>query len=153
MTFERLIEAYLAERRRAGATSCALYLCTRWLSLFADFCREHQVETPLGLTPSHLEEFQHRLQWRPRKGGGFLSPNTTDQALRMLRACLRWAVDQGWLMRDSTLKLMLGRPIQPRQPVLSRDQVERILNAPSEPPHRPRMDANPCPSGEPRDGV
>lgn len=132
MTFDRLIQAYLTERQREGVSACTLDLCTRWLTLFADFCREHQVETPLWLTPAHLEEFQHRLQWTARKRGGFLSPNTTDQALRMVRACLRWAVDEGWLMRDPTLQLVLGRPVQPRQPVFSRDQVERVLNAPSE---------------------
>lgn len=132
MTFDRLIQAYLAQRQREGVTACTIDQCKRWLSMFADFCRERQVETPLWLTPTHLDDFQHRLQWSPRKGGGFFSPNTIDQALRMVRACLRWAVDQGWLMRDPTLKLVLGRPIQPRQPVLSRDQVDRILNAPSE---------------------
>ncbi len=132
MTFDRLIQAYLAERQRHGMAACTLYLCTRWLSKFADFCREHQVETPLWLTPTHLDDFQHRLQWSPRQGGGFLSPNTIDQALRMVRACLRWAVDQGWLMRDPTLQMVLGRPIQPRQPLLTRDQVDRILNTPTE---------------------
>ncbi|GMU53583.1 MAG: hypothetical protein AMXMBFR33_27290 [Candidatus Xenobia bacterium] len=32
-------------------------------------------------------------------------------------------------MRDPTVELVLGRPIQPRQPLLTRDQVHRILNA------------------------
>lgn len=51
VTFDRLIQAYLAQRQREGVTASTLVLCTRWLTLFANFCREHQVETPLWLTP------------------------------------------------------------------------------------------------------
>lgn len=132
MTFDRLIDSYLAQRQREGLSPATLALATRWLTMFAAYCREHQVETPLWLTPDHLESFQNELQWSPRLTGGFFSPNTIDQALRMVRACLRWAVDQGWLMRDPTLKLVLRAPIQPRQPVLTRTQVRQILDAPSE---------------------
>ncbi len=131
MTFDKLINAYLTERQRQGISAATLELSTRWLSFFARYCREHQVESPLWLTPEHLESFQNQLQWSPRKAGGFMSPNTIDQALRMVRACLRWAVEQGWLMHDPTLKMVLGRPFQPRQPVLTRDQVRQILDAPS----------------------
>jgi integrase/recombinase XerD len=129
MTFETLTAAYLAQREADGLSAVTRDLVARWLGGFARWCREHQVATPRELTREHLEEYRNALCWSTHRGG-FYSPNSVDQALRMVRACLRWGVDRGWLPQDPTRQWVLGVPIQPRQRVLTRDQVEALLNAP-----------------------
>lgn len=86
----------------------------------------------MWLTPRHLEEFETQLLWQPNSRGRFYSPNSVDQALRMVRSCLRWAIGQGWLVQDPTCDLVLGRPLQPRQRVLTREELTQLLDAPPE---------------------
>lgn len=128
MTFEHLTRSYL--KQRAGISETTRDLSERWLSLFVRYCQRHRLETPLWLTPGHLDDFQHELTWSRTASGRFYSPNSVDQALRTVRSCLRWASSQGWLLLDPTRDLVLGRPVQPRQRVLSRPEVRRLLDHP-----------------------
>lgn len=128
-SFERLFLDYL--KHREGQSETTLEACRHWLNVFADCCRDQGLDSPLGVAPRHLEEFRLRLTWtvsaRTRR---FYSPNTIDQALRMVRSWLRWAFARGWLELDPTRDLVLGRPPQPPQQVLTRDQVQALLAAP-----------------------
>lgn len=123
MTLDRLIAAYLKQRAKEGVSASTLDLATRWLGCFRGFCQKHRLEAAMWLTPRHLEEFETQLLWQPNSRGRFYSPNSVDQALRMVRSCLRWAIGQGWLVQDPTCDLVLGRPLQPRQRVLTREEL------------------------------
>ncbi len=131
MTVERLVAAYLEQREKDGVSACTLELTSNWLARFLGFCRERKLEAILGLTPWHLEEFQNALLWAPSRLGRFYSPNSVYQALAMVRACLRWGMSQGWLVQDPTSDLVLSHPVQPRQRVLTRDELTCLLEAPS----------------------
>ena len=94
MTLDRLIAAYLKQRAKEGVSASTLDLATRWLGCFRGFCQKHRLEAAMWLTPRHLEEFETQLLWQPNSRGRFYSPNSVDQALRMVRSCLRWAIGQ-----------------------------------------------------------
>lgn len=128
MTFEHLTRSYL--KQRSGMSESTRELSERWLLLFVRYCQRHGLETPLWLTPGHLDDFQQELTWSRTAQGRFYSPNSVDQALRTVRSCLRWASKQGWLLLDPTRDLVLGRPVQPRQRVLSRAEVRQLLDFP-----------------------
>lgn len=130
MTVDRLVTAYLAQREKDGVSDSTLELTSGWLARFLRFCREHDLETILRLTPGHLEEFQNALLWEPSRLGRFYSPNSVYQALAMVRACLRWGMSQGWLVQDPTSDLVLSHPVQPRQRVLTPDELTGLLQAP-----------------------
>lgn len=132
MSLDRLIAAYLEQREKEGVSAATLDLATRWLECFGDFCRQRGLAAALFLTPRDIEEFESQLLWKPHSRGRFYSPNSVDQALRMVRGCLRWAMGQGWLVQDPTSDLVLGKPIQPRQRVLNRQELTRFLEAPPE---------------------
>lgn len=130
MSFERLASAYLDQVCARELSAATLDLSRRWLGVFVAWCSAQGLESPLWMQPQHLDEWRDHLLWTPNRWGRFYSPNSIDQALRVVRSCIRWAVEQGWLMLDPTRDLVLGRPVQPRQPVLTGDEIRALLAQP-----------------------
>jgi site-specific recombinase XerD len=116
--------------RARDLSASTLALSERWLTVFADWCSTQSLESPLWIQPQHLEDWRNHLLWTPNLWGKFYSPNSSDQALRVVRSCLRWAVEQGYLALDPTRDLVLGRPVQPLQTVLTGEQVRTLLEQP-----------------------
>jgi len=125
------IELYLAERQHQAAPS-SLSRYAYWLKLFAAFCQDFEAE---HLSPAQLDQFRQHLLWRRNALGRLDSPNTVDQGLRTVRGFLRWATQRGFLARDPSQNLMLGRPPQPVQRVLTVEELERLVEAPDGSPH------------------
>ena len=125
------IELYLAERQHQAAPS-SLSRYAYWLKLFANFCKDLELE---HLSPAQLDQFRQHLLWRRNALGRLDSPNTVDQGLRTVRGFLRWATQRGFLARDPSQMLTLGRPPQPVQRVLTVEELERLLEAPDGSPH------------------
>lgn len=94
---------------------------------FAKFCNGLD---PAKLGPTHLEDFQKRLLWEPGPSGRFYSPNTVDQFLRRTRQVLRWAADSGRLPNDPGRCLLLPRPPQPAQKLISWLDLQRLNRVP-----------------------
>lgn len=117
---------YLESLERLGRARVTREAAQRWLTLFLE-----ELEGGLAeLTPEHLAAFQQRLLWQPGPAGSFYAPNSVDQALRTVRTYLRWAHAQGQLASDPTRHWVLGRPRQRPQPVLSREELARLLDTP-----------------------
>ncbi len=133
MTFEALSQAYLSQR--SGHSESTRRLCEGWLARFSGFCRHHRLPAVMGLTPADLDAFHSELLWTRNARGRFYSLNSVYQALQMVRDCLRWGSAQGWLLLDPTRNLVLPRPPQPRQRVLTRAEVRQLLDRP-DPSHR-----------------
>jgi site-specific recombinase XerD len=114
---------------RVGLTRATLKMQAYWLKLFEVYCLSQGLLWEACKTED-LEGFHQKLLWRTNRLGGMDSPNTVDQALRVLRHYYRWAHQQGLVAHDPTCEWLLRRPLQPEQPVLARDQVLALINLP-----------------------
>ena len=103
------------------------YLTRRWLERFQAFCEAQSVAVH-QVRFSHLEAFQAQLLWTQGSDGQLFTANTVYQAVRMVRAFLRWAVQQGHVPEDPTCGWILRRPVTVRRSV-SPDEVRRLLRA------------------------
>lgn len=130
MTFEELAAAYLDHERARGLSAATMDVSGRWLTVFAAWCSTQSLDSPLWVQPQHLEDWRNYLLWTPSRLGRFYSPNSSDQALRVVRSCLRWAVEEGYLALDPTRDLVLSRPVQPLPTVLTGAQVRALLDQP-----------------------
>lgn len=121
---------FLREKQRLDYSGSTCDLFQRWLLDFQEFCREHGAPQ-LGLVaPGHVAAYQRRLTWEPNRRGHLNTPNTVDQALRMVRAFCRWCQSRGLLRDDPTGYLVLGRPVQPVRTLISSDELRRLLEVP-----------------------
>lgn len=128
MTWDELLAPYLDTL--GDLSPVTQEASRRWLLAFAAWCRAEGLDGPQTVSPGHLEAFRARLVWTPGPRGHLYSPNSVDQALRMVRAFLRWACAAGHLALDPSRDLVLGRPEQPPQRVLTPEEVERLLATP-----------------------
>ena len=109
MSFEEMLERYLAAVRRTDSVSEAI---RRWWPHFAGFCRARGIDSPGGVAATDVGDFQQGLAWEFSTKGRFYSANTIDQMLRCTRDVLRWAAATGLVERDPTQALVLPRPVQ-----------------------------------------
>lgn len=125
------IERHLAERQAHHHANRTLEICRYWLLMFARFCEQRDLSLET-LSPADLEAYRQHLLWTPGpRTKALLSPNTVDQSLRMVRAFLRWLVRSGQLASDPSAEWILCRPpCLPAEPILSRAELEAILNRP-----------------------
>lgn len=100
-----------------------------WLRRFEDFCARRGLNWRT-CTPQTLDLFHQHLLWNAHSRGGLFSPNTVDQALRLIRHFYRWAHGRGLVATDPTSTWCLPRPPQPPQPTLTREETLRLLNLP-----------------------
>jgi site-specific recombinase XerD len=121
------ISDYLANRADLAAGSRKIH--AGWLAGFDLHCRAVDLAWT-SCQAADLEGFHQKLLWQCNRFGGLNSPNTVDQALRVLRQFYRWAHQKGVIVADPTAGWRLGRPLQREQPVLARDQVLALLNLP-----------------------
>jgi len=97
----------------------------QWLSLL-----ERELPNWDKCDASEIERLRQSLVWGARRRGGMYSPNTIDQALRVVRSFYRWALTRGHVCDVSICSWKLPRPHQPRQPVLTRSQALQLFNLP-----------------------
>lgn len=99
----------------------------RWFRSISEFCQQHGIDLR-HITRDDIEKYHRALQWTTGPRGVF-SGNTVHQALGMLRAFLRWAFVQGFLgAQDPTLNWLLGKSPVAEKRLLSRAQLESVLN-------------------------
>jgi site-specific recombinase XerD len=120
------MQEFLASQAYTGST---LTVYRQWLQRFQVFC-EQQSLTWQQCQPQDLERFKQNLLWGTHSQGKLYSPNTVDQALRVLRHLYRWAFQTGQLLQDPTSAWVLPRPPQPESPLLSRAEALQLLNLP-----------------------
>lgn len=81
-------------------------------------------------TPEWLDLYTQQRAWARHSRGGLYSANTLDQERRVLRHFYRWAFGQGLMTANPTQHWILPRPVQPERNILTRLQVQQILNLP-----------------------
>lgn len=124
-TSQELTELYLAELQDAGKSPATLTVCETWLAGFVKRYAELS-----ALTPAELTKYHQALQWEPGPRGKLYSENTVNQALGVVRAFLRWCVEQGHLKTDPAAHLKTRRVPPKERRSLSASQVRRLLSLP-----------------------
>lgn len=127
---EEHFERFLADRWRDRP---ATFKARRfWLRSFATFCQEQSLALE-RISPKDLRKYHEQLLWVPGQRGA-LSQHFIHQGLGMLRTFLRWAVQNGLLSPDPTAGWVLGDARSREKKLLTRAQLEAILNAPGHEP-------------------
>lgn len=126
MSWGRLRAVFLRHCEGQGLASVTLDLQRRWLGDFEAFCRAEGIGRPEEFTPEQLRRFHRMLLWRPGRRGRLFAPNSLYQALRMVRAFLRWAHREGFLAQDSARELVLSRPPTPPRRLLTAAELATL---------------------------
>lgn len=129
MTFFGLTQDFLRVLREKGCSAKTLAIREGWLRRLRKFCERHRVRRPEDLEATHLAGFQGELAALPGFDGN-LAPNTLYQALTTVRSFLRWAHQEGYLLVDPSRNLAIARPPAPFRPLLTQEQVRRLLESP-----------------------
>jgi len=119
VTWDFLVEQMGASRRLAPAT---LQFYAKAIGVFA---RQFPGLGPLDVHESHLTEF-----FLTQKKASNISESTAGQRLRVLLTALSWAQRRGLLLVNPGQDLRAPKGPRPLPPILSRDQVRALLDAP-----------------------
>lgn len=77
-----------------------------------------------------LDVYTQQRAWARHSRGGLYAANTLDQERRVLRHFYRWAFGEGLVALNPTQHWVLPRPVQPDRNLLTRLQVQQLLNLP-----------------------
>ena len=119
MTWEFLLEQMGASRRLAPAT------LGYYREAVGVFSRHFPELGPLEVQESHLSQFYVAQKSKPN-----VSYNTAGARLRVLLIILGWAQRRGLLLTNPGQDLHAPKGPRPLPPILSRDQVRALLEAP-----------------------
>jgi len=113
-----------------GQHSASTQSCYRlWMERFVRYCDEHQLDL-LRCHPDELRHYHQALLWHTSQKKRLYTANSVDMALRTVRHFYRWALHTGRIAADPTADWCLPRPVQPDQPVLSKEQILKLFNLP-----------------------
>ena len=118
---ERFIDSLWMER---GLSDNTLAAYRRDLSLFAAWLVDQQNTSVVSADPGHIQSF---LGFKLGQGA---SPRSSARFLSALRSFYRWAVREGLVAEDPTLRIESPRQGRPLPKSLSEADVERLLDAP-----------------------
>lgn len=124
-----LIAAYLECHRELGRSPATCESAAFWLEFFARFCEEQRLALS-DLTPQVVAAYHTRLLWQPSSAGRLYAPGSVDIGLRVMRAFLRWAVNQRMLRQNPTRHLILTQPPGRPRRVWSAAEKEALMTAP-----------------------
>ena len=116
---ERFIDSLWMER---GLSDNTLAAYRRDLSLFSVWLNEEQSGTLLGVDAGHVQAYLgHRL-----RGGA--SPRSSARFLSVIRSFYRWALREGLVVADPTLRIDSPKQGRPLPKSLSEADVDRLLD-------------------------
>ena len=118
---ERFVDSLWMER---GLSDNTLAAYRRDLSLFAAWLVDQQNTSVVSADPGHIQSF---LGFKLGQGA---SPRSSARFLSALRSFYRWAVREGLVAEDPTLRIESPRQGRPLPKSLSEADVERLLDAP-----------------------
>ena len=118
---ERFVDSLWMER---GLSDNTLAAYRRDLSLFAAWLVDQQNTSIVSADPGHIQSF---LGFKLGKGA---SPRSSARFLSALRSFYRWAVREGLVAEDPTLRIESPRQGRPLPKSLSEADIERLLDAP-----------------------
>ena len=118
---ERFVDSLWMER---GLSDNTLAAYRGDLSLFAAWLVDQQNSSLVSADPGHIQAF---LGFKLGQGA---SPRSSARFLSALRSFYRWAVREGVVDEDPTLRIESPRQGRPLPKSLSEADVERLLDAP-----------------------
>ena len=118
---ERFVDSLWMER---GLSDNTLAAYRRDLSLFAAWLVDQQNTSIVSADPGHIQSF---LGFKLGQGA---SPRSSARFLSALRSFYRWAVREGLVAEDPTLRIESPRQGRPLPKSLSEADIERLLDAP-----------------------
>ena len=118
---ERFVDSLWMER---GLSDNTLAAYRRDLSLFAAWLVDQQNTSVVSADPGHIQSF---LGFKLGQGA---SPRSSARFLSALRSFYRWAIREGLIAEDPTLRIESPRQGRPLPKSLSEADVERLLDAP-----------------------
>ena len=118
---ERFVDSLWMER---GLSDNTLAAYRRDLSLFAAWLIDRHSTSIVSADPGHIQSF---LGFKLGQGA---SPRSSARFLSALRSFYRWAVREGLVAEDPTLRIESPRQGRPLPKSLSEADVERLLDAP-----------------------
>ena len=118
---ERFVDSLWMER---GLSDNTLAAYRRDLSLFAAWLVDQQNTSIVSADPGHIQSF---LGFKLAQGA---SPRSSARFLSALRSFYRWAVREGLVAEDPTLRIESPRQGRPLPKSLSEADIERLLDAP-----------------------
>ena len=119
---ERFIDSLWMER---GLSDNTLAAYRRDLSLFENWLEEQHSPALLSVDASHLQRF---LGYKLRVGA---SPRSSARFLSAARSFYRWALREGLIAEDPTLRIESPKQGRPLPKSLSEADVDRLLEAPN----------------------
>jgi site-specific recombinase XerD len=125
-----IVAEYGAVLQQEGRSEMTLQLTSRWLDRFVAFAVRSGADTVHQVTSKHLAAFQSELWWHMGDHGQLYSANSRFQCLQMVRAFLRWAHDTGRIAKDPSTGLVLRRPAERHEPLLTADEVATFFAHP-----------------------
>lgn len=118
---ERFVDSLWMER---GLSDNTLAAYRRDLSLFAAWLIDRHSTSIVSADPGHIQSF---LGFKLGQGA---SPRSSARFLSALRSFYRWAVREGLVAEDPTLRIESPRQGRPLPKSLSEADIERLLDAP-----------------------
>ena len=118
---ERFVDSLWMER---GLSDNTLVAYRRDLSLFSAWLVDQQNTSIVSADPGHIQSF---LGFKLGQGA---SPRSSVRFLSALRSFYRWAIREGLIAEDPTLRIESPRQGRPLPKSLSEADVERLLDAP-----------------------
>lgn len=118
---ERFVDSLWMER---GLSDNTLAAYRRDLTLFAAWLVDQQGASIVSADPGHIQSF---LGFKLGQGA---SPRSSARFLSALRSFYRWAVREGLVAEDPSLRIESPRQGRPLPKSLSEADVERLLDAP-----------------------
>jgi integrase/recombinase XerD len=118
---ERFVDSLWMER---GLSDNTLVAYRRDLSLFSAWLVDQQNTSIVSADPGHIQSF---LGFKLGQGA---SPRSSARFLSALRSFYRWAIREGLIAEDPTLRIESPRQGRPLPKSLSEADVERLLDAP-----------------------
>ena len=101
------------------------------LAKFEQWCSEREIHHPQDLIPGVIEQYQRWISYQKDKVGNAWSGSYHIQLIGALQRCLKWALEQGYLLIDPSN--LIERPCLPQQlpvDVLSVEEIEKVMEQP-----------------------
>ena len=124
------IEKHIVHRNEHGDQDDTCRMRRRYLIRFARYCQANDLRLAEVLQ-EHFLAYQTQVNWDQGSRGLMPSPATVAQNLLAVRTFLRWATAKGQIDLDPTADWRLGRSITRPRSLLTRPQLEAILESPS----------------------
>lgn len=120
-----MISEFLEHLQARKYSPITVEISKKWLEHFTARYPE-----PDQLKPADLTRYHKSLHWEPGPSGKLYSQNTVNQAIGVIRAYLRWCVEQGYLKTSPASHLKTRGAPKTERVYLTTTQARKLLSLP-----------------------